>query len=342
MPNSSISKKDISPVHWGIVSTAQIGRAKVVPAMLSSPWCTVQAVASRNLTRALEFADQFDIQKAYGSYEELLDDPGIEAIYVPLPNHLHIDMILAAAKRGKHVLCEKPIAMSAAQAERLSEVPEDIIVAEAFMVRHHPQWHELRERLRSGEHGEPRVVQVMLSFMLEAKDDFRFKPEYGGGAMYDLGCYAVMTSRYVFESEPLRVFCTMDHDQASNTDFTASAILDYGAGRHASFTVSIRMAAAQHLQVLCDKSLINLPAPYVPSHGAPARILIDSHAGLDDIAPTVRICQIVNQYEHEVTHFAKTVRGLEAATFGIDDSIRQMRALDALFTSATNGMWQEL
>ena len=331
-----------SPVRWGILSTANIGRARVIPAMLASPWCEVHAIASRDPGRARDFAKDFDIPRAYGSYEELLDDPQIEAVYIPLPNHLHVDLTLAAAAKGKHVLCEKPIAMNAADAARLSAVPDGIIVAEAFMVRHHPQWHELRTRLRSGEHGAPCAVQVMLSFCLNKKDDFRFRPEFGGGAMYDLGCYAAMTSRYVFESEPRRAFCVMERDPANGTDFLASAILDYGEGRHANFTVGIRMAAAQRVQVVCEKSLLDLAAAYVPSAGAPASMLIDSHAGLDEMAPATYDLPVVDQYECEVSDFAKAVRDQQLPTFGIDDAIGQMRVLDALFASARSESWQTL
>jgi predicted dehydrogenase len=334
--------QEAPPVRWGIVSTANIGRAKVVPAMLASPWCEVRAIASRNPDSARDYARELGIPEAYGSYEELLDAPEIEAVYIPLPNHLHVDMALAAAAKGKHVLCEKPIAMNAADAERLLSVPDDVIVAEAFMVRHHPQWRKLRERLRSGEHGAPRAVQVMLSFSLNKQDDFRFKPEFGGGAMYDLGCYAAMTSRYVFEAEPQRVFCAMERDPANGTDFLASAILDYGQGRHAGFTVGIRMAAAQHLQIVCEKSSFELPAAYVPTAGAPAAMFIDTHAGLDEMAPEHRDMPTIDQYDCEVSDFAKAVRGLQPLAFGIDDAVRQMRVLDALFASARSESWQTL
>ncbi|PSJ46828.1 NAD-binding protein [Zobellella taiwanensis] len=331
-----------NPVRWGIISTAGIARSKLVPAMQASPWCEVLAVGSRSLDGAQAFAKEFDIPRAYGSYEAVLDDPDVEAVYIPLPNHLHIDIALAAAARGKHVLCEKPIAMTGAQAEKLRDVEGNVLVSEAFMVRHHPQWEALREQLRSGKHGPVRTAQAMLSFMLDDPSNFRFNTDFGGGAMYDLGCYATMTTRYVFESEPVRVFCAMSLDPENDTDYLSSAILDYGEGRLASFTVGIKMSAAQRLQVVCEKSMLDLPAPYVPTPGAPAKILIDSHTGLDDFAPISHPMPEAAQYECEATNFAKAVRGEKPLAFGIDDAIRQMRVLDALFASAKSGTWQSV
>jgi len=338
---SSQSASNIeTPVRWGIISTANIARTELIPAMQASPWCEVSAIGSRTLAGAEQCAREFGIPRAYGSYEAVIEDPEIEAIYIPVPNHLHIDLALAAAAAGKHVLCEKPVAMTAQQAERLNQAPAGIIVAEAFMVRHHPQWESLREMIRSGDHGSVRAVQVLLSINLDKPNDFRFKPELGGGSMYDLGCYATMTTRYVYECEPERVFCALERDPANGTDSLVSAILDYGQGRHASFTVGMKMAAAQRLQVVCEKSLLDLPAPYVPSGGSPAEIIIDSHAYLDDVAPIRHSMPVANQYECEVTNFARAVRGQRELTFGINDAIRQMRVIDALFASAKSGSWQ--
>jgi predicted dehydrogenase len=194
-----------TPVRWGILGAARIARGKVVPGMVASPFCQPQAIAARDLGRAKALADEFGIPSFYDSYEALLDDPEVEAVYVALPNHLHVRWALMAAQKGKHVLCEKPIALTTSEAEALRGVPSNVRISEAFMVRQQPRWARLREILRSGEYGAPRAVQMLLSFFMDNPQDFRNRPEFGGGGIYDLGCYTSMTARYVFEAEPLRV-----------------------------------------------------------------------------------------------------------------------------------------
>ncbi|WP_348707985.1 Gfo/Idh/MocA family protein, partial [Acidovorax soli] len=191
-------------VTWGVLSTAKIGMEKVTPALMRSQWCDVQAIASRSLPSARAAADKLGIPKAYGSYEELLADPAIEAIYNPLPNHLHVPLTLQAAAAGKHVLCEKPVALSAAQAESLRAASRRVHIEEAFMVRHHPQWQRARELVRAGRIGTPQAVQVFFSYFNDDPGNIRNQPGIGGGALFDIGCYAVLAGRYLFECEPLR------------------------------------------------------------------------------------------------------------------------------------------
>ncbi|WP_080748136.1 Gfo/Idh/MocA family protein [Enterobacter cancerogenus] len=341
MSNQGVKKVN-NPVRWGIISTANIACAKLIPAMLASEYCEVKAIASRSSDKAREKAAQFGIEKAYGSYEELLSDPEIEAVYVPLPNDQHIDMVMMAAAHGKHVLCEKPIALNAAEALRLRDIPQSQLVAEAFMVRHHPQFDILRQHLRSGEHGKLQTVQILLSFMLDNPGDFRFDTKKGGGALFDLGCYTVMTARYLLGREPKRVFCSMARSADNGTDETTHAILDFGQGQQATLTVGLKMAASQRVQVVCEKSLLDLSAPYVPGKGSPATLWIDSHAGLDDAAPQPRVLPVVEQYQCEATNFSRAVRGEIVPEFGVEDAISQMRVMDALFASAESGQWQEV
>lgn len=334
--------KSSQPVRWGIVSTANIACARIIPALLDSENAVVQAIASRSLEKAQQKATEFGIPLAYGSYEELLNDPQIEAVYVPLPNDQHIDMVLAAAAHGKHVLCEKPVALTAAQALRLRDVPDNVIVAEAFMVRHHPQFDRLRQELCSGRHGKTQTVQILLSFMLDNPGDFRFDVAKGGGALYDLGCYTVMTARYLLGRQPERVFASMVRSPVNGTDETTHAILDFGNGQQVTMSVSLKQAAAQRVQVVCEKSLLELSAPYVPSAGSPAALWIDSHAGLDDAAPVRELMPEVAQYQSEVEHFSRAVRGEVKPEFGIDDAIDQMKVMDALFASAASGQWAQV
>ena len=189
----------MQPVRWGILSTARIGRTKVVPGMMKSPLCDIRAVASRDLATAQNMASEFGIAKAYGSYEALLADDEIEAIYNPLPNHLHVPLTLEAARAGKHVLCEKPIAITAREAEQLREVSDQVLIAEAFMVRHHPQWQSSRDLVQAGEIGEPRIIQVLFSYFNADPANIRNRPDIGGGGLSDIGCYAVVAGRYFFK-----------------------------------------------------------------------------------------------------------------------------------------------
>ena len=338
--SQSVSGKNIRKVKWGIIGTANIARNAIVPALQSSPWCEVHAVASRNADKATAFADEFGIPVSYGSYEELLDDAEVEAVYIPLPNHLHLKYTLMAADKGKHVLCEKPITMNASEAGQLQQIPSDIIVAEAFMVRHHPQWHQLRQLIQSGDHGQVKTVQMLFSINLTKYDDFRFKPEFGGGAIYDLGCYTTMSARYLFEQEPQRVFCSVARDPKTGVDLTATAVLDFGGGRQASFTISMEMAASQRLQVVCDKTLISLSAPYIPTANCPARIQISQTGDLTQMSMQDLEVTQAAQYECEVSNFAMAVRGEQPLDFGVDDAIKQMRVLDALFAAAESECWQ--
>ena len=337
-----VSEVNIHKVKWGIIGTANIARNAIIPALQSSPWCEIQAVASRDAGKAKAFAEEFDIPVSYGSYEELLDDDMIEAVYIPLPNHLHLEYTLMAAAKGKHVLCEKPITMNASEAQQLLQVPAGIVVAEAFMVRHHPQWQQLRQLIRSGDHGQVRTVQALFSINLTKLDDFRFNPAFGGGALYDLGCYTTVSARYIFEREPERVFCSVSRDPATQVDLTASAILDFGEGRQATFTVSMEMAASQRLQVVCDKTLIDLSAPYVPTADYPARIRLSTTGDLTQMAIQEPVVIQVAQYECEVSNFARAVRGEKPLEFGVEDAIKQMKVIDALFASVQGDCWQKV
>jgi len=228
----------MEPVRWGVVSTAKIATEKVLPGMLKSRQIRVTAIASRDEKRARRWARKLGIPRAYGSYDALLADPEIEAIYNPLPNHLHVPMTLAAARAGKHVLCEKPIGLTAGEAEALRGLPQGVLVAEAFMVRHHPQWQEVRRRAASGALGEVHAIQVFFSYFNVDPKDVRNQADIGGGALLDIGCYPGVVARYIFGAEPERAVALIERDPKFGTDRLTTGIVDFGNGRRLDFTVS--------------------------------------------------------------------------------------------------------
>src|SRR5687768_5406494 len=263
-------------IRWGVLSTALIGTKKVIPGMQRSQRGTVDAIASRDTERARRTAAELGIAKAYGSYEELLADPEIDAIYNPLPNNLHVDWTIAAVQAGKHVLCEKPIGMNAEDAARLKAVAGERHVMEAFMVRHHPQWLRARELVLQGAIGELRAVQVFIAYDNRDPENIRNKPETGGGALLDIGCYGIVSGRFTFEAEPTRVVSLVDNDPAFGTDRLSSVIADMGGGRRLVFTVSTQLAEHQHVLLAGTAGRIEILIPFnAPQMGA-TRIRIDS------------------------------------------------------------------
>ena len=326
------------PVRWGILGAARIAEGAVLPGMMRSRYCAPVAIAARDANRASAMADKFDLSRSYGSYDALLADPEVEAVYVALPNHLHVEWARRAANAGKHVLVEKPIALTAKELAALDGVRPDLRIAEAFMVRHQPRWQALNEILRSGQYGAPRTVSSLLSFMMTKADDFRTRPEWGGGALYDLGCYTAMAARFVFGREPLRALAVCNRDQRG-IDMFSSVILDFGEGRHAIMAVSLAQASAQTLQIVCERGFIDLPKAYVPSRTEPNLIHIDISADHANSDVTTRAFDPLDQYEAEVSNFARAVRGEDVPFYGLDDARANMAVIDAIFASAERGAW---
>ena len=329
-------------VVWGVLSTAKIAREKVIPALQRSPLCEVRAIASRSLATARETADRLGIPKAYGSYEELLADPEIEAVYNPLPNHLHVPLTLQAAQAGKHVLCEKPAALDAAEAERLRTVPPGIHVMEAFMVRFHPQWLRARELVRSGRIGEPRAIQVLFAYFNTDPANTRNRTDVGGGALYDIGCYAIVAGRYLFEAEPRRAVALVDRDPAFGTDRTTSALLDFGGGRQLALTVSTQCVPYQRVQVCGTRGRIELQIPFNAPQGEATRILVDDGSGLDGRGILTETLPPCDQYTLEAEVFCRAIRGEQPLPYASDDAVLNARIIDALFKSETSGRWENV
>lgn len=325
-------------VRWGVLGAARIAENAVLPGMTKSAVCAPIALAARDAGRARTMADRFGVPKAYGSYDALLADPEIEAVYVALPNHLHVEWVAKAARAGKHVLVEKPIALTRADLRALDGLDPNLRIAEAFMVRHQPRWQALRGRIASGEHGAPRTVSSLLSFMMTNDDDFRTRPEWGGGAIYDLGCYTAMAARFIFGREPVRALAVCERD-GRGIDMFSSVILDFGGGDQAIFAVSLAQASAQTLQVVCERAFIELPKAYVPSRTEPNLIHVDLSADHAKSDLTTLSFDPLDQYEAEVTNFARAVRGEDAPFYGLDDARANMAAIDAIFASAAKGGW---
>ncbi len=329
-------------VVWGVLSTARIGSEKVIPAMQKSAWCDVHGIASRSLESAQQAARRSGIAKAYGSYEALLADPAIEAVYNPLPNHLHVPLTLQALKAGKHVLCEKPFALTAAEAATLQGAAGKLLVMEAFMVRFHPQWQRAREWVRAGRIGAPTAVQVFFSYFNADPGNIRNQADIGGGALYDIGCYAIVAGRYLFEAEPKRAIALIDRDPTLGTDRTTSALLDFGAGRRLDFTVSTQCLPYQRLHVVGTKGRIEVLIPFNAPLGATTRILIDTDGALDGSAIQTETLPECDQYTLQGEAFSRAVRGEISLPYGIDDAVQNMRIIDALMRSEGSGRWEPL
>lgn len=326
-------------VRWGILSTANIGMEKVTPAIQASPHSEVVAIASRDLGKAQAAAAKLGIPKAYGSYEELFADPSIDAIYNPLPNHLHVPMTLAATRAGKHVLCEKPIALSAAEAEQLRDCPADRIVLEAFMIRFHPQWLRAREIIRSGELGELRAINAVFTYFNDDPANVRNQAEIGGGGLMDIGCYPITAGRFLFEAEPRRVVAMVERDEQFQTDRLASVLMDFGDGRQLNFICSTQAAGEQSLQVLGSKAKLNIVIPFNAPANERTAITVDIGAPFDGSLARREILPACDQYTEQAEAFALAVLGEQPLPWGVEDAILSMKVLDAIFVSEKIGTW---
>ncbi len=326
-------------VVWGVLSTAKIGWEKVIPAMQQGEHCEIRAIASRNLEKGRAWADKLGIPQAYGSYEELLANPEIEAIYNPLPNDQHVPLTLAAARAGKHVLCEKPVALTATQAAELREVAGKVHIMEAFMVRFHPQWIAVRERVQNGELGDLRAVQTYFSYFNRDPGNIRNQADIGGGALYDIGCYPIVTGRFLFDAEPRRVIALIDRDPEFKTDHMVSALVDFGEGRRLDFTVSTQSVPFQRVQICGTRKRIEIQIPFNAPLGDTCEVVTDDGSHLDGRSANTETIPACNQYTLQGDAFSRVVRGELSLPYGVEDAIRNMRVIDALFESEKTGAW---
>jgi predicted dehydrogenase len=329
----------MKPVKWGILSTADIGLKKVIPGMLKSQDLVVVGIASREMRRAKSAAKSLGLEKAYGSYEDMLADPEIEAIYNPLPNHLHVPLTLAAARAGKHVLCEKPIAITAKGASALRVAAGKVHIAEAFMVRHALQWIDARARVKKGEIGEVRAIQVLFSYFNNDPKNVRNMADIGGGGLLDIGCYPVTIARYIFGEDPIRCAATIDFDPKFKTDRLAGAIVEFSKGRHLTFTVSTQLAPYQRVHIVGTKGRIEIEIPFNAPPDKPNRLFVH---GMDMNEGKWHSFPVSDQYQLQAESFSRVIRKKQKLVWGVEDAITNMRIIDALFKSGKNGKFEKI
>ena len=328
-------------LRWGILSTAVIASKHVVPALQATPGHDVVAVGSRDLTRATAWAAEHDINTAHGSYEALLADPDVDAIYNPLPNHLHVDWSIKALEAGKHVLCEKPLGLDTADAQRLADASvahPDLVAMEAFMYRFHPQWIAARELVHAGRIGDLRTVQTFFSYFNDDPDNVRNDASIGGGALMDIGCYPISQSRFLFGDEPARVLGLIELDPRFGTDRVTSAILDFGGGRSATFTVSTQLHGHQRAQIVGTTGRIEVDIPVNAPADRPTTLTVVTDA---DGAETVPFGP-VDQYGAQADAFAAAVMSGAPAPTPLGDALANMTVIDAIFASVEADGWQSI
>jgi predicted dehydrogenase len=330
-------------IRWGVLGCAGIAAKAVIPAIQSSRFGRVTAIASRNGDKARQMAERFGIAKAYGSYEDLLADPEIDAIYNPLPNHLHVPLTIKALEQGKPVLCEKPIALNAAEAKTLLAAQEaaGLPVAEAFMVRHHPQWKKARALISEGRLGDVSVIQTIFSYYLDDPRNVRNQADIGGGGLFDVGCYAINTARYLFDAEPLRGIALMERDPTFGTDRLASGLLAFPDGRQLAFTCSTQLALTQKVTVLGTRGRLEIPVPFNAPADLPTRLVLDDGRDLDGGGRIEIAIEPVNQYREQADAFCEAVLSGTPLVTGLKGAIANMKVIDALFRSAESGRWEE-
>jgi predicted dehydrogenase len=328
-------------VRWGVLGVANIATKKVIPAMQKGERSEIVAIASRSADRARQAAEELGIAKAYGSYEELVADAEVEAIYNPLPNHLHVPWSIKAAKRAKHVLCEKPIALSAKEVESLIEIRDrtGVKIGEAFMVRTHPQWLRAREIVRNGEIGELRAIMSPFSYFNRDPENVRNVAEFGGGGLMDIGCYPITMSRFLFEREPARVASVVDRDPEMKVDRLTSAILDFAPGQ-AVFTCSTQLVPFQRMQILGTRGRVEIEIPYNIPPDRPSRIFIDEGSELAGRSARIEEIPTCDQYTVQGDLFSKAIQEGGDVPVSLENAHANMLAIEAVFRAGETGRWE--
>jgi predicted dehydrogenase len=330
-----------SKVRWGVLGVANIAVKKVIPGMQRAASVEIAAIASRDLKKAQTAAANLGVPHAYGSYEELLADPHIDAIYNPLPNHLHVPWSVMAAAAGKHVLCEKPIALSAAETSLLIDARNryGVQIGEAFMVRVHPQWLRVRELAQSGSIGELRSIVSVFSYFNNDPANIRNQADIGGGGVMDIGCYPITMARFIFGREPVRVSSLVDIDPQLGTDRLTSALLDFQPG-HAIFTVSTQLVPFQRMQVLGTKGRLDVEIPYNIPPDRPSRIFIDDGSQLGGLSARAEEFPALDQYTLQGEAFSRAILDHTEVPVSLQDAQLNMRVIEAVLRSGQSMAWE--
>ena len=325
-------------VRWGVMGTANIGTAKVIPGMQQGEFCEMVGIASRDIAKARSVADELGFPKAYGSYEELLADPDIEAVYIPLPNHLHVPWSIKTLEAGKHVLCEKPIGLSADEARQLLETSKKhpgLKAMEAFMYRHHPQWQKAKQLVGAGTIGEPKTTQMFVSYNNLDPNNVRNMADIGGGGLMDVGCYCISMPRFMFGAEPERVIGIMEYDPVFGTDRVTSAILDFGSGRTATWTCSTQLPEYQRFKISGSDGHVEVEIPLNTAPDQPSRIW--AQIGQEKEEVTFPAC---DQYTIQGDLFSQAVINDTPVFTPLEDAVANMEVIEAVARSARNGTWE--
>ncbi len=322
-------------LRWGVLSTADIARKKVIPGMRRAPHADLVAIASRDEATARRVAAELGILRAHGSYDALLADPDIDAVYIPLPNHLHAEWAIAAARAGKHVLCEKPLAMTAADAERMGRAAAEagVHLMEAFMYRHHPSWVAAVELVRAGRIGRLTTVQSWFSYYNDDPANIRNIAAAGGGALFDIGCYNVSLSRLLFDAEPIDVQAAVTRDEATGTDTLTSALLRFEEGL-ATFTCSTRVETDQRVHIYGTDGRLSIDIPFNIPPELPTRIHL-VRGGDPPVAPATETFtfQPADPYAVEVDAFSSAILEGRPTPVPVDDAVSNLRVIERIFAA---------
>lgn len=331
-----------SKIRWGVLGVAGIALRRVIPGMKKSHSLEILGIASRDVGKARAASESLGIPRAYGSYEDLLADPDIDAVYNPLPNHLHLAWTVEAAEAGKHVLCEKPIAMDTAETRSMIEARDrtGVVIGEAFMVRTHPQWLRTKQLIAGGELGELKLITSKFSYFNKAVENIRNIKEYGGGGLMDIGCYPVTMSRVLFGREPKRVLGLFEFDPDSGVDRLTSGVLDFGGGQ-SIFGCSTQLVPSQSFEALCTSGRIELEIPFNTPPDEAARIKIDDGSQLGGRNARTESFNACDQYQLQAEAFGEAIQGKSPVPVSLEDAFANMAVLGALFKSSKTGRWEE-
>ena len=326
-------------ISWGILSTAKIGTVKVIPAMQQGKYSEITAIASRNKEKAQKAAGELGIAKAYGSYEELLADKDIQAIYNPLPNQMHVPWTIKALQAGKHVLCEKPIGLNFEDAGHLyNEVQKNpgLKVMEAFMYRFHPQWQKAKELADAGAVGDIRTIHSFFSYFNDDPDNIRNRPDTGGGALLDIGCYCISLSRFIFNSEPRRLIGRIDFDPRYKIDRLTSAIMEFPSSS-STFTCATQLQGFQRVNIYGSTGQIEIEIPFNAPPDKPCRLWLQKDTNREEI-----VCEICDQYTLQGDLFSEAILKDIPVPTPLEDAVANMRVIDKVFESARIGTWVDI